>query len=121
MTHSHRSDTPQRVGFIGLGKMGNLMAANLLQAGFALVVHDLRRDSATALLDSGAAWADSPAGVARAAGIVCTSLPGPKEMEEVAYRPGGLRANPLGDTQTGLGLRHHSDRAKRGPVREHAS
>jgi 3-hydroxyisobutyrate dehydrogenase len=92
MTHSHRSDTPQRVGFIGLGKMGNLMAANLLQAGFALVVHDLRRDSATVLLESGAAWADSPGEVARSAGIVCTSLPGPKEMEEVAYRADGLRA-----------------------------
>ena len=64
MTHSSLSDAPHQVGFIGLGKMGNLMAANLLKGGFALVVHDLRRDSATALLASGAAWADSPGEVA---------------------------------------------------------
>lgn len=86
-TDFHRS-----IGFIGLGNMGSRMADNLVAAGFQLVVHDRRRESATALLEKGAVWADSPGAVARAAEIVCTSLPGPKEMEAVFSSGGGLLA-----------------------------
>lgn len=84
-------DAPGRVGFIGLGNMGSLMAANLLAAGFPLVVHDVRREAAGSLLETGATWADSPAAVARAAALICTSLPGPKEMEAVFDGDEGLR------------------------------
>ena len=80
------------VGFIGLGNMGGPMAANLLDAGYRLVVHDVRREAARALVDKGAQWADSPAAVGRAAAIVCTSVPGPREMEAVFYGGDGLGA-----------------------------
>jgi 3-hydroxyisobutyrate dehydrogenase-like beta-hydroxyacid dehydrogenase len=63
--------------------MGSRLAANLLAAGFRLVVHDRRQESAPPLLDKGAACADSPGAMARAAAVVCTSLPGPKETDEV--------------------------------------
>ena len=33
-----------RVGFIGLGAMGNPMAANLQKAGHELTIHDIRRE-----------------------------------------------------------------------------
>lgn len=79
------------IGFIGLGNMGSLMAANLVAAGFRLIVHDARRESADSLLAKGAQWVESPAEVARAAAIICTSLPGPVEMETVFYETGGLR------------------------------
>ena len=46
-----------QVGFIGLGIMGASMAANLQNAGFQLVVHDIRQDSH---LQAGAKWADGP-------------------------------------------------------------
>jgi len=36
-----------QLGFIGLGIMGASMAANLQKAGYALVVHDVRRSAAT--------------------------------------------------------------------------
>ncbi|GIS82079.1 MAG: hypothetical protein CM1200mP15_07110 [Dehalococcoidia bacterium] len=49
-----------KVGFIGLGNMGNPMATNLVNAGHELVVHDLRREAATNLLEMGATWADTP-------------------------------------------------------------
>ena len=49
-----------KVGFIGLGNMGNPMASNLIKAGHQLTVHDLRREAATNLLELGAEWADSP-------------------------------------------------------------
>ena len=79
-----------RVGFIGLGNMGGPMAMNVLKGGHTLVVHDLRREAAIALLEAGATWADSPKALAQASDIVCTSLPGPREMEAVALGPEGI-------------------------------
>jgi 3-hydroxyisobutyrate dehydrogenase len=41
-----------RLGFIGTGNMGNPMAFNLIKAGHHLTVHDLRRETATNLLEA---------------------------------------------------------------------
>lgn len=79
-----------KIGFIGLGTMGAGMAANLQKAGHELVVHDLRRDSAEPFIAAGAVWASSPAEVGGAVEVLFTSLPGPKEMRELALGPGGL-------------------------------
>src|SRR3546814_2351446 len=43
--------THMRIGFIGLGTMGASMAANLQEAGYDLLVHDLRRASADRHVD----------------------------------------------------------------------
>jgi 3-hydroxyisobutyrate dehydrogenase len=79
-----------RVGFIGVGNIGRPMAAQLLKAGHALTVHDVRREAAAPLLAAGAAWADAPAAVARACEVIATCLPGPAEMEKVCLGPDGL-------------------------------
>jgi len=78
------------LGFIGVGSIGSPMAGQLLRAGHALVVYDLRRENAAALLAAGATWADSPAAVAGASEVVATCLPGPKEMEQVTLGPKGI-------------------------------
>jgi 3-hydroxyisobutyrate dehydrogenase len=79
-----------KVGFIGLGTMGGRMEYNALQGGNELVVHDIRRESATPHLEAGAVWADSPSQVAEVSDIVFTSLPGPTEVEAVALGEDGL-------------------------------
>ncbi len=79
-----------KVGFVGLGTMGANMAYNLLQGGNELVVHDIRRESATSHLEAGAVWADTPKEVAEASEVVFTSLPGPVEIEAVALGEAGL-------------------------------
>ena len=79
-----------KIGFIGLGTMGGGMAANVLRAGYELVVHDIRRDAATPLLENGASWADTPAELAAECDVVLTSLPGPREVEAVALGDGGV-------------------------------
>ena len=79
-----------KVGFIGLGTMGGGMAFNALQGGNEMVVHDIRRESATRHLEAGAVWADSPREVAEASEIVFTSLPGPVEVEAVALGDDGI-------------------------------
>ena len=43
-----------RVGFIGLGNIGTPMAQQIASAGFPLVVHDVRKDAAAALVQQGA-------------------------------------------------------------------
>ena len=88
-----------RVGFIGLGTMGQHMAANLRAAGHELVVHDVRREAAEPHLAAGATWADAPAAVGEAVEVVFTSLPGPPEVESVALGEDGLLAGmPAGTT-----------------------
>ena len=79
-----------KVGFIGLGTMGGSMAFNTIQGGHELVVHDIRRESATRHLEAGATWADSPREVAEASDIVFTSLPGPTEVEAVFLGDDGV-------------------------------
>jgi len=60
------------------------MASNLQEAGYDLVVNDIRRSAAEPHLDAGAVWADSAAEVAHAADVVFTSLPTPPDVESVA-------------------------------------
>src|SRR5215472_1108602 len=79
-----------RVGFIGLGNMGGPMAGFVRGAGHALVVHDLRREAATPLLERGAVWAASAREVAARCEVVSICVPGPAEMQEVMRGAGGV-------------------------------
>jgi 3-hydroxyisobutyrate dehydrogenase len=79
-----------KIGFIGLGTMGRHMASNLIKAGHALVVHDVRKEAAGPHLAAGAVWAGSAQTVAEASEVVFTSLPGPVEVEAVALGEPGL-------------------------------
>ena len=78
------------VGFIGLGNMGSGMAINLQNKGYLNVVYDVREEAARPFLEAGARLASSPAEVAELSDVICSSLPGPKEVEEVALGPQGI-------------------------------
>jgi 2-hydroxymethylglutarate dehydrogenase len=80
------------IGFIGIGQMGRHMAGHILEAGFSLTVNDIRKEAAKDLLEKGAKWGNSAAEVAKACEIVITSLPGPKDVEQVVFGPDGLAA-----------------------------
>jgi 3-hydroxyisobutyrate dehydrogenase-like beta-hydroxyacid dehydrogenase len=80
------------VGFVGVGIMGSRMAGNLQKAGFKLVVHDLRRQAASHLLNANADWADSPRELASRADVIFSSLPEPSDVEAVALGSDGLIA-----------------------------
>jgi 3-hydroxyisobutyrate dehydrogenase-like beta-hydroxyacid dehydrogenase len=82
----------RQVGFIGLGKMGEPMAARLLAAGYELVVHDVRPESIAALVAKGARAAASPAAVASAVDTVLLSLPDPAVVRQVTLGPDGVIA-----------------------------
>jgi 3-hydroxyisobutyrate dehydrogenase-like beta-hydroxyacid dehydrogenase len=78
------------VGFIGTGGMGNGMAANLIKAGYSLVVNDLRREQARGLEGQGARFADSPKAVAESCEVVLSMLPNNDAVRAVALGKGGL-------------------------------
>jgi 3-hydroxyisobutyrate dehydrogenase-like beta-hydroxyacid dehydrogenase len=80
----------QRIGFIGVGRMGGRMAHRLLDAGFALTIYDTSDQAAEVLVAQGARRADSPAAVASAAEIVLASLPTPAVVEAIALGPKGV-------------------------------
>src|SRR4051812_23502209 len=61
------------VGFAGLGRMGRAMAANVLRAGFPLLVWNRTPERCAPLVAQHATAADEPAGLA-AADVVITML-----------------------------------------------
>ncbi len=79
-----------RIGCIGLGHIGHHLAANLLAAGHVVTVHDLDRGAADELVAAGAAWAVSPAAVARVSDAVITCLPSVAAATEVVAGADGL-------------------------------
>ena len=90
------------IGFIGLGIMGSRMAANLRAHGYDLIVFNRTRDSAEALLRSGAKWATSPSALASQVDVLFTMLPHPEAVAASALgadgflktmRPGSIWVN----------------------------
>ncbi len=82
----------ERLGFIGLGRMGQAMAGRLLAAGFPLTVHNRTRSRADALVSAGATWADTPADVAAHSDIIFTILTDEPAVETVYRGQHGLLA-----------------------------
>ena len=80
----------QTIGFVGLGTIGGAIARNIQRAGYPMRVHDIRPEAVRPLVENGAQPAASPVEVARQCRIVFTSLPGPREVEEVALGANGL-------------------------------
>ncbi len=89
-----------KIGFIGLGIMGSRMAANLQKKGHELVVYNRTKEKADQLIAQGAAWAPSPADLAKKVKIVVTMLSKPDAIAETALIGknsflGSLAANAL--------------------------
>jgi 3-hydroxyisobutyrate dehydrogenase-like beta-hydroxyacid dehydrogenase len=80
----------QRIGFIGLGLMGQHMARRLLDAGHPLTVWNRSAEKTAALLALGAAWADSPKAVAQASDVVITMVTDSRASEHVACGGSGI-------------------------------
>jgi 3-hydroxyisobutyrate dehydrogenase-like beta-hydroxyacid dehydrogenase len=78
------------IGFIGLGTIGGEVARNIQKAGYPMMVHDIRPEAIQPLLELGAKPAASATEVSRDCRVVFSSLPGPREVEEVALGADGL-------------------------------
>jgi 3-hydroxyisobutyrate dehydrogenase-like beta-hydroxyacid dehydrogenase len=92
--------TIERVGFVGLGNMGRVLAANLVDSGFEVLSHDLAGSEHN---PSGAAFVSTLEELARGADVVVCSLPDGGASAEVAgtiARTDGRRTESVVDTST---------------------
>ena len=94
----------QKIGFVGVGKMGGPMANRLLDAGHPLIVYDIRPEAMAPLLARGAEMAASSRAVADMSDIVFFSLPEPEDVRGEAIDTQGViagsRASILVDLST---------------------
>ena len=80
----------ERVGFVGLGTMGSLMAANVARAGFALTVWNRTPGKACDVVDLGAVEAPSLVALASTCDVIVLCLTDSPQVEEVLFGVGGL-------------------------------
>jgi len=80
----------QTLGFIGLGNMGEPIAANLMASGHALRVYNRTASKAATLVAKGATLAKNPADVAAPGGIVFTMVADDRAIDELCLSPGSF-------------------------------
>ena len=80
------------VGMIGLGLMGKPMAANLLKAGFSLIVWNRTGAKAEELVRAGAKLAGTPREAAAASDVLLTIVSDPPALEAVLWGDMGALA-----------------------------
>lgn len=94
-------------GFIGVGRMGGLMAQRLLDRGLSLTVYDTSEAALESLASAGAAAAGSAAEVCSRTRTVFLSLPTPEIVEAVCLGKDGI--------QDGSSVKHVVDCSTTGP------
>ncbi len=82
-----------KIGFIGIGVMGESMARHLMQQGHTLTVYNRTKAKADKLLTEGAHWAESAGACAREQDAVITIVGFPKDVEEVYLGKSGILDN----------------------------
>ncbi|HIC49349.1 MAG TPA: NAD(P)-dependent oxidoreductase [Dehalococcoidia bacterium] len=87
-----------KVGFIGVGFMGQHMAKHILDGGHDLTIYDISETAAKDLVKAGAKWVSSPSEVATVSEVIFTSLPTPQDVEQVVLGEGGILAGALEGT-----------------------
>jgi 3-hydroxyisobutyrate dehydrogenase-like beta-hydroxyacid dehydrogenase len=80
----------QRIGFIGIGLMGQPMAKRILEAGYPLTVWNRTAEKAKGLLAAGAKWGSSPKALAQASNVVITMVTDSRASEEVCCGTNGI-------------------------------
>jgi len=86
---------PETLGFIGLGNMGEPIAANLLKAGYDLRAYNRTASKAAPLAKLGAKVVNHPAETAEPGGVVITMLADDRIVEEMSL-PSGSFIEKLG-------------------------
>jgi len=81
-----------KLGFVGLGAMGQLIAPRLMAAGHEVTGWNRSRDKAEPLIKAGMKWADTPRALAETSEIVFSIVTDAKAVKEVALGKDGILA-----------------------------
>ncbi|MHB1647111.1 MAG: NAD(P)-dependent oxidoreductase [Candidatus Acididesulfobacter diazotrophicus] len=79
-----------KIGFIGLGIMGNFMALNLLKNGVELNVYNRTKEKAKEHIEKGALFLNSPKEIAEKSDIIILMLSNSKAVSSITEGNGGL-------------------------------
>jgi 3-hydroxyisobutyrate dehydrogenase-like beta-hydroxyacid dehydrogenase len=79
-----------KVGFVGLGAMGQVIVPRLLAAGHAVTGWNRSRERAAPLTQLGMRWADTPAEVAAASEVIFSIVTDGAAVKEVALGEDGV-------------------------------
>jgi 3-hydroxyisobutyrate dehydrogenase-like beta-hydroxyacid dehydrogenase len=79
-----------KLGFVGLGAMGQLIVPRLMAAGHEITGYNRSRDKAGALIAQGMRWADTPKAVAEQSDIVFSIVTDAKAVRDIALGPRGI-------------------------------
>ena len=83
----------ERVGIVGAGRMGHAMLKHLVRHGYSVTACDIDGAQLEKARAAGAATADTPAALARAADFVILGVGYTDEVNAVVYGSDGLLAN----------------------------
>lgn len=82
--------TDKRIGFLGLGIMGNHMAMNLVQTGHDVTVWNRTTDRCTPVLKAGAKLGTSPADVVQTCDIIFACVSDPNAVRDIVIGNSGV-------------------------------
>jgi len=102
----------QKIGFLGLGIMGGAMAANILRAGYPLMVYNRTPEKCEPLAQLGAGVASTPLHLAQATDIIIATVTGPEALSHLLWGPEGA-ASALNEKKMFLNMSSISPRFTR--------
>jgi 3-hydroxyisobutyrate dehydrogenase len=80
----------EKVGFVGLGAMGQPMSRRLLEAGYEVMGYDLRPEAMESVVQRGGKPASSAREIAEKCRKVITIVPNSEAVDQVIFGPQGL-------------------------------
>ena len=80
----------KKIGFIGVGIMGEPMSKNLIDSGYKLLVYDINKEALNEVVEYGAKKGNSPKSVAENSDIIITMLPNSPHVKNVVLGENGV-------------------------------
>jgi 3-hydroxyisobutyrate dehydrogenase len=81
-----------KIGWIGLGMMGNPMSQQLIKAGYAVTAYNRTKEKEEAIKAQGATTAPTPAALIQQSGVVIIMVSDDKAIRDIFYNEDGLLA-----------------------------
>lgn len=87
-----------RIGFIGIGVMGESMARHLMNDGYPLHIFTRTKSKAEKLMKEGALWEENIADIAKVSDVIITMIGTPEDVADVYFNDDGLIQNARSGT-----------------------
>lgn len=86
-----------KLGWVGLGVMGEPMCQHLLAAGYPVSVFTRTKEKASRVLGNGAQWCETPADIADRCDVIFTMVGSEQEVRAIYFSDNGLFASDITD------------------------